>query len=192
MKHLTSTLVIAISLLLLQGCGPSTKKAEDQKDKLEAAQVGEAVLASTERHLRLQKERSRQIEMRQTEREQEASITPFYTDADGFIVFNKAEVEPMFIGGDDALNKYLADHTNYPDVAKTAGLEATIFVDFVVAANGQIRQAHVDATTDGDAGQSLRTEAIRVVTTMPKWTPGSQRRKVVDVKFSVPITFQLD
>ncbi len=192
MKHLIGTFAIATSLLLLQGCGPATSQADDQKSKVGVVKPNDASLNPAERHAKLQNERSRQVEMRRAEREQEASITPFYTDADGFIVFNKAEVDPKFIGGDQALSKYFADHLNYPEVAKTVGLEATIFVDFVVAANGQIRQAHVDATTDGDAGQSLRTEAVRVVTEMPAWTPGSQRGKPVDVKLSVPITFQLD
>jgi len=38
---------------------------------------------------------------------------------------------------------------------------------------------------------SLDKEAIRVINKMPKWIPGKQRGKPVNVSFSVPINFQL-
>ena len=42
-----------------------------------------------------------------------------------------------------------------------------------------------------DVDQSLRDEAVRVVTSMPKWIAGRQNGKAVDVNFSLPVTFQL-
>ena len=85
--------------------------------------------------------------------------------------------------------KYLNDNMTYPKDAEEKGVEGNVFVDFIVAADGSVREAAVTDAPGEEVDQSLRNEAIRVVTGMPKWVPGRQRGKAVDVKFSLPVTF---
>lgn len=58
--------------------------------------------------------------------------------------------------------------------------------------HGSVREVEVKESTSEAVDQSFRTEAVRVVTAMPKWVPGHQRGKAANVKFSLPNTFQLD
>ena len=121
-----------------------------------------------------------------------AKITPTYKDEKGNIIYNRAEVEPVFGDGRNSLSKYLNENLIYPEEAKKNGLEGTVFVDFIVAANGSVREAVVSDATSSEVDQQFRNEAIRVVNAMPNWTPGLQHEKPVDVKFSLPITFQFN
>jgi periplasmic protein TonB len=66
-----------------------------------------------------------------------------------------------------------------------------VFVDFIVVANGSVREVMTTDMPGEEIDQSLRDEAIRVVSNMPKWVPGRQHGKPVDVKFSLPITFRM-
>ncbi len=77
-------------------------------------------------------------------------------------------------------------------VGQNDQVEGTVFVDFVVGAGGAVRDAEVTEATNDAAKQAFSEEAIRVVSSMPAWTPGTQRGKPVDVRVSLPITFQLD
>jgi protein TonB len=115
---------------------------------------------------------------------------PTYKDASGKMVYNKAEIDPSFTGGDDAMMQYLRDNINYPADAREKGIEGTVFIDFVVGDNGKVREVVVSDIV-GDEDQSLKDEAARVVSSMPTWIPGRQRGEAVDTRFSIPITFQL-
>ncbi|MEJ0054998.1 MAG: energy transducer TonB [Bacteroidota bacterium] len=84
--------------------------------------------------------------------------------------------------------KYLSDNLMYPETAKQDEVEGTVFVDFVVGQDGAVRNV---VTTDDGVDQSLRMEAIRVVSNMPKWVAGKQGGKAVPVYYNVPITFVL-
>ena len=87
--------------------------------------------------------------------------------------------------------KYLNDNIVFPKDAEEKGLEGTVYVDFVIAASGSVREVTVTDAVGEDVDQSFRDEAVRVVTSMPKWTAGRQNGKAVDVNFSLPITFHL-
>jgi TonB family protein len=111
-----------------------------------------------------------------------ASATTF-VDAQGRTVYTFAEVPPAFEGGENELNKYLRRNLKYPATDE----EGTIFVSFVVGADGAVRDSKVES---GAPDQKLRDEALRVVTAMPKWTAGKQGGKPVHVKFTLPVTFK--
>ena len=70
-------------------------------------------------------------------------------------------------------------------------MEGTVFVDFVIGANGIVREVVVKDAPGEDVDPSFKTEAIRVVSSMPKWTPGKQNGKPIDVSYSLPVTFQI-
>ncbi|NIG56813.1 energy transducer TonB [Chitinophaga sp. Cy-1792] len=103
-------------------------------------------------------------------------------------IFTFVEQPPSFPGGEEALNKYLSKNIRYPRVAQENGISGTVFVQFVVDSEGNIK----DVKTVGAAkGGGLEEEAIRVVKTMPKWKPGKQNGRQVSVQFNLPIRFTL-
>ena len=99
-------------------------------------------------------------------------------------------MEPSFPGGEAAIRQYIQDNVNYPQEAQDKGIEATVFVDFIVAENGTVRNVEVTDVI-GDEDPAFRDEAVRVVSAMPKWTSGKQNGKVVAAKYSLPISFEL-
>jgi TonB family protein len=194
MKKSLEIIALAVALMVAQSCGSKSENASEESVAVETAAVTslDVEVRRTEQRAKLQKD----IEVWEAKREialvELAKITPTYTDAKGNIVYNKAEVEPVFGEGRNSLMKYLKENLVYPEVAKDKGLEGTIFVDFVVAANGNVREAVVTEATSDEVDQLFRNEAIRVVSAMPQWTPGRQHEKPVDVKYSLPISFQLN
>ncbi|MCQ2203131.1 MAG: energy transducer TonB [Bacteroidales bacterium] len=102
-------------------------------------------------------------------------------------VFLIVEQMPVFPGGDDALRKYLAQSVKYPVIAQENGIQGRVFVSFVVNQKGEVTNVKVARPFD----PNLDKEAVRVVQSMPKWTPGMQRGKAVKVSYTVPINFVL-
>jgi periplasmic protein TonB len=103
-------------------------------------------------------------------------------------VFFIVENMPEFPGGDLELRKHIAQNIQYPEIAKENGIQGRVFVQFVVNQKGEVEQVKVVRGVD----PSLDKEAIRVINSLPKWKPGSQRGKPVKVSFTVPINFQLN
>ena len=83
--------------------------------------------------------------------------------------------------------QYLNKNIKYPVIAQEQGTQGRVIVQFVVNKDGSIVDAQVVRSVD----PYLDKEAIRVINTMPKWTPGKQRGKPVRVKFTVPVAFRL-
>lgn len=102
-------------------------------------------------------------------------------------VFNMIEKMPRFPGGDAALMKFLKDNTIYPPYAFNAGIEGRVFVNFVVDSCGNISHVKVVRAVY----PLLDAEALRVVKSMPKWTPGEQRGKKVSTSINLPVNFVL-
>ncbi|SFW60331.1 M56 family metallopeptidase [Chitinophaga sancti] len=104
-------------------------------------------------------------------------------------VFTFVEQPPTYAGGEDELSRYLSQHIRYPREAIEKGAYGTVFVQFVVGADGVIRDVR---TVGKKLGHGLEEESIRVVQAMPRWNAGSQQGKKVSVEFNLPIRFQLD
>ncbi len=102
-------------------------------------------------------------------------------------VFFIVEQMPVFPGGEEALRKYIAQSVKYPAIAQENGIQGRVFVAFVVNTKGEVTDVKIARGVD----PNLDKEAIRVVTNMPKWTPGKQRGKAVKVSYTVPINFVL-
>lgn len=101
-------------------------------------------------------------------------------------IFTFVEQPPAFPGGDDALQKYLAENLHYPKEAADKKIAGTVFVNFVVTTEGYIRDAKPVGPVKGGG---LEEEAIRVVAAMPRWKGGKQNGKPVSVQFNLPIRF---
>jgi len=120
-----------------------------------------------------------------------AKTSPTFKDASGKVVYNKAEIDPSFVGGDQEMKKYLRANLKYPEAAQDNGVEGTVFVDFIVDQSGNVREVIASDVVGELVELTLQEEAVRVVSSMPKWIPGSQGGKPVGTQFSIPITFQL-
>lgn len=102
-------------------------------------------------------------------------------------VFTVVEVMPEFPGGQGALLKFLATNVRYPESAVKNGIEGRVSSSFVVGKDGAISEAEVIRGVSPE----LNEEALRVINSMPVWSPGKQRGKAVNVKYTVPVTFRL-
>lgn len=108
---------------------------------------------------------------------------------DGSSVEGKIEkiVYPEFKGGDDALKHYISTHVIYPEKAQERCIVGRVYVAFVIGKSGEIEKSWVK----GYADPLLKTEALRVINNMPKWSPGKVHNLPVKVSYVVPINFDL-
>lgn len=103
-------------------------------------------------------------------------------------IFEVVEQMPEFPnGGMAGLMQYLSKNIKYPTIAQENGTQGRVTVQFVVNRDGSI----VDAKVLRGVDPYLDKEAIRVISSMPKWNPGMQRGKAVRVKYTVPVMFRL-
>ena len=102
-------------------------------------------------------------------------------------VFDVVEEQPSFPGGQGALMQWLSDNIKYPVIAAENGVQGRVIVQFVVSKTGSISDVKVVRGVD----PSLDREAVRVVSQMPKWTPGRQNGTTVNVRYTLPVTFRL-
>ena len=85
-----------------------------------------------------------------------------------------------FQGGD--INKYIAEHLVYPKSKHNQGI---VYISFTIEENGTVDSVRIRRGVDS----SLNAEALRVITSMPKWTPATQNGKPVSQKLTIPIHF---
>ena len=101
------------------------------------------------------------------------------------VVYKYPEAQPK---PEYDLNKYIAEHLHYPDKARRKNVNGRVIVKFIVTETGTIDSAKVVR----GIGAGCDEEALRVVTTMPSWTPGKQNGKPVNVYFMLPVVFRLE
>ena len=101
--------------------------------------------------------------------------------------FTVVEQMPEYPGGMKALMGYLAENIQYPAECQRAGIQGRVIVQFVVKADGSLDNFEIKRSVN----PLLDAEALRVIKTTPKWKPGTQHGKPVDVKFTIPVTFSL-
>lgn len=104
------------------------------------------------------------------------------------MVFDVVEVMPQFPGGQIAMMKYIMENMKYPEQAMKEGIQGRVAVRFIVEKDGSIS----DVKPILSVHPLLNKEAVRVVESMPKWTPGKQNGKPVRVRFNLPVMFKLN
>jgi protein TonB len=141
------------------------------------------------------KEDIKEVEMQNTEADQKTTVAAKIeienTEEEDMEIVNfyVLENKPEFPGGGEAaLVQWIAKSTVYPEIAKENQIQGKVFVGFVIEKDGSVS----DVKTLRGVDPYLDKEAIRVVKSMPKWKPGSQRGKPVRVSFQVPIVFRLN
>jgi TonB family protein len=141
-------------------------------------------------------ENSKTIESKLTSAEQKEKVytkveqMPEYKGEQQEKVYLKVDQMPEFNGGQQGqqeLLKYLLKSINYPEEARKKGIQGKVYVTFVVDKEGSVKDVKIARGVD----PALDAEAVRVVSSMPKWTPGKEKGKNVAVSFAVPINFAL-
>ena len=102
-------------------------------------------------------------------------------------IFMRVEKAPSFPGGQKAMMEYLMKNIKYPAVCQEAGISGRVIVSFVVNKDGTIQNVEVIRGVH----EKLDAEAVRVVKSMPAWSPGEQQGRKVRSKFQLPVFFRL-
>lgn len=102
--------------------------------------------------------------------------------------FTAVEQMPQFMGGDvNTFRRWVMQRIVYPPIAQENGVQGTVVVQFIVEKDGSLSNIKVLRSPDS----SLSKEAVRVITSSPKWTPGKQRGTAVRVQYTLPVGFRL-
>ena len=112
-------------------------------------------------------------------------------EADQSKVYDAPETMPEYVGGTEAMIKYMQDNLTVPEKYQdmTAKAEYRVLVKFVVAEDGSVTD--VEVPKPEPSKKDLNDEAVRVVKGMPKWKPGTVNGKPVKVKYMLPVVFKL-
>lgn len=105
-------------------------------------------------------------------------------------VYSFAEEIPTFPGGEAAFFEFLKKNIKYPEIEKQAKIQGTVLIGFIVEKDGSITD--VKAVKEVPGAPGLTKEAIRVISSMPKWTPGKMNGRPVRVTIYQPVKFVLD
>lgn len=112
---------------------------------------------------------------------------PATTPQIGTQVYTAVDEMPKFPGGEKALLQFLRDNVKYPEAEAKKGIQGRVICSFTITKEGKIANPKVVRGID----PALDAEAIRVIESMPDWTPGKQKGKLVNVKYTVPINFRI-
>jgi TonB family protein len=99
--------------------------------------------------------------------------------------YSVVEVMPQFPGGESELFQHLSKNIRYPASAFERKVTGKVVVRFVIETDGSVGRVEVLRSVDVD----LDTEAVRVIQSLPNWTPGMQGGIIVPVSYTLPINF---
>ena len=113
-------------------------------------------------------------------------------DADTSKVYDIFNIEkmPNFPGGDDALLSYISGHVTYPQSSLDSNIQGRVTVAFTIGRDGSVSDVHIKRGISADGG-ACNAESVRVVKSLPKFSPGLMGGIPVKVAYSVPITFKI-
>ena len=117
----------------------------------------------------------------------EKRTTNIKPDKDG--VYEMTDAQPVYPGGQAALENYVNNNIEYQQPAIDENTEGTVNVQFVVDENGNVTNAKAIGK---ELGNGLDQEAVRVISNMPKWTPGKVKGKNVKTRVVLPVTYKIE
>lgn len=104
------------------------------------------------------------------------------------IPFQIVETKPSFMGGDsDDFSRWVAEHLVYPEIAKMNGVQGRVITQFTIDKEGYVTDVKIIRSVD----PALDVEAVRVIRSSPRWTPGRHRDRPAKVTYTFPVIFQL-
>ncbi len=115
--------------------------------------------------------------------------TAVIQDDDPPVPYSQIEKKPTFQGEDaSTFARWVAQHLKYPEEAKADGLQGRVMVSFDICEDGVVRNVRVLRSVH----ETLDAEAVRVISSSPKWEPGEQGGKPVKVSFAFPVIFKMN
>lgn len=103
-------------------------------------------------------------------------------------IYEEVDEMPVYGNGQEDLVNFIVKEVQYPEQAKKNGIQGKVFVSYVVTTTGKVADVEVLESVN----DLLDAEAVRVVSSMKKWTPGKKDGKAVNVKMVMPIMFKLN
>lgn len=100
-------------------------------------------------------------------------------------VYSMVSEQPSFPGGMQEMKKFISENRKYPAEAKAKDIHGKVIVAFVVERDGSLG----DVKIRRGIGYGCDEEAVRLIKSMPKWTPGKQNGKAVRVSMMLPVSF---
>ena len=180
--------VPVIALALLAFANPKSVAAvvtvDDQQNRVvqSAEQSPELVLVGMHPDQAAEVEVAPQADEAKTEVQAPEEVAPQSKK-----VYESVEQMPEFPGGVVEMMKFLQMNIKYPPEAAKNDIEGRVVVQFIIDETGQVGDVQVVRSVD----EELDAEAVRVVKSMPKFTPGRQDGKAVAVWYTLPISFKL-
>lgn len=104
------------------------------------------------------------------------------------VVVDNPTVWPSYPGGMPALMRFVAQNLQYPAQAREQGVQGRVVVEFVVETDGRLTGCRVLRSVSPE----LDGEALRLLSIMPRWEPGSKDGQPVRVRYTYPIAFRLE
>ena len=159
---------------------------EEQPEEEEFSDEIEEIEDDEEESVRVIEEDA-EVEIKRVERSENIAVEEEEEEIET-VEFFRVEVKPTFQGGDaNAFSKWVAQHLQYPEIAKENGIKGRVILQFTIGADGKLTDIKVVRGVD----KSLDEEAVRVVKSSPKWSPGRQRDRAVKVTYTFPVIFEL-
>ena len=109
-------------------------------------------------------------------------------DTDEVLPFIVVEQKPTFQGKEaNSFAAWVNARVVYPEIAKDNGVQGRVTLQFTIGTDGRVEDLKVLSSPD----ESLSREAVRVVSSSPKWEPGRQRDRAVKVSYTFPVIYRL-
>lgn len=111
----------------------------------------------------------------------------YYTGLENAVIIDAPNnISPSFNGGDlDVFSQWVGTKLVYPKIAKENGIQGRVLLSFTIKTDGSVSDVKVLKGVD----PVLNEEAVRVVSSSPKWTPGSSNGIPLEVSYSFPVVF---
>lgn len=104
--------------------------------------------------------------------------------------FTFVENMPEFKGGIDSLILFITQNVKYPEWERKNNIQGTVYSQFTIDLNGKVKDVEIIKTVEGS--KFINEEVLRVINKMPDWIPGKHKGKNVNVKFTLPVKFNID
>ena len=177
--HGSFIMALIFGMMACNGTDSSDKTASTSTvDTMAATKTADSVAA-----VKAKKKKKGQLSIAMAK----ADSAKMVKDAHG--VYNRADKEPMFPGGEGALSTYINKNLSYPQTAIDNGTSGTVHVSFVVDEHGKVIDPQ--AMDGKNLGDDLVNQTLKVFSNMPLWTPGMVHGKKVKTRLEVPVTFEL-
>lgn len=164
-KVICGVVSISLGFSTLMGCNDKRMRVDSVKQETKDSAISE--------------------EGKELRKEEAADLVPIYLVPEK--VYDVVEQMPMFPSSYKTVLDYLSENIRYPAEALADSLQGRVIVTCVIEKDGSISNVKVVKSVD----PLLDAEAVRVVSSMPKWYPGTQSGVPVRVKYTLPVIFQL-